>query len=210
MQLPVTTQGEYTFGMQKRRGCLVQVVVGLAFGLAVIYGAMLLTSPWSLHIGGRLTPLLTWQGTGKLITKGGAEYPIYLYLFPSPHFSRLRLNGLRPTGGLQGEARLCTAPGVSERLKLSGTIYGGWSSTENSVMAFRLNEIKSFDVGQKQGYFDLSGRWQGQELVMDEHGAYAGQFRSGLRIENASVKLNWGSYSDFKAACANATKLPAR
>ena len=196
--------------MQKRRGCLVQTGLALVFGLGVIYAVMLVTSPWSLHIGGRFTPLLTWQGTGKLITKGGAEYPIYLYLFPSPHFSRLRLNSLRPTGGLQGEARLCTAPGVSERLKLSGTIYGGWSSTENSVMAFRLLEAKIFDVGQKQGYFDLMGRWQGQELVMEDRATYARQFRSGLRIENASVRLNWGSYSDFKALCANATNLPAR
>jgi len=99
--------------MQKRHGCLVQVALALIFGLGVVYAVMVVTSPWSLHIGGRLTPLLTWQGTGKLITKGGAEYPVYLYFFPASHFSRLQLEGLRPTGGLQGYVWLCTAPGVS-------------------------------------------------------------------------------------------------
>ena len=70
-----------------------------------------------------------------------------------------------------------------ENLKLSGTIYGGWISTEGAVMQFRLLDYKIFDVGQRQGYFDLFGRWRGSELVMDDRGESSSKFRSGLKID---------------------------
>jgi hypothetical protein len=194
--------------MQQRRGCLVRLLWLAVFCVGVLYAVVAITSPWAFHIGGRWTPLATWQGSGKLLTKGG-EYPLYVSFYPSSHFSRLHAGGLRPTGGLQGSGWLCTAPGVTERLALTGTIYGGWSSTENSLMSFRLLEpIKIIDVGQKRGYFDLAGRWRGPELVMDDQGSVGGTFKSGLRIDHASVTLDWGSYSDFKAMCANGKKSP--
>ena len=72
------------------------------------------------------------------MTKNGT-YPLYVSFYPSSRFSRLHLDGLRPTGGLQGNGWLCTAPGTIERLWLSGTIYNGWSTTEGSLMGLRLN-----------------------------------------------------------------------
>lgn len=176
---------------------------------ALVYGAVLALDPWAFHIGGRWTPLLMWQGSGQLHTKGG-EYPLYVSFYPSAHFSRLHLEGLRPAGGLQGSAWLCTSRGVTQRMTLSGTIYGGWSSTEGSLMAFRLLEPKVIDVGQRQGYFDLAGRWRGRQLVMDDRGSWSSAFRSGLRIEQASVTLDWESFSAFEAACANRSDSPAR
>ena len=170
---------------------------------AVFYAVVVLLDPWALHIGGCFTPFLTWQGSGKLLTKGGGEYPLYVYFYPSSHFSRLHMDGLRPAGGVQGSGWLCTSRGVTQRLTLGGTIYGGWRSTEGSLIGFRLLELKVIDVGQGQGYFDLYGKWRGPELVMDDRGNPGGQFRSGLRIEHASVTLDWGSYSDFKAVCAS-------
>src|SRR5262249_3751574 len=62
-----------------------------------------------------------------------------------------------------------------------------------------------FNVGQRQGYFDLYGRWRGTVLVMDDHDRANGLFRSGLKVQHASITLDWGSFSDFTAACANAT-----
>ncbi len=187
----------------KRHGCLATLFGLLVIGVAVVYGVAALTSPWAFHIGGRSTPLLYWSGSGKLVTKNGT-YPLYVYFFPASHSSRLQLDGLRPTGGLQGSGSLCTSPGVIQQLKLSGTIFGGWRSTEGSLMEFRLLEYKKFlDSGTHRGYFDLYGRWRGQQLVMDDRGRWSAPFRSGLKIERASVTLDWGSYSDFKAACAN-------
>jgi hypothetical protein len=194
--------------LRQRHGCLTSLFGLLVLGVGVVYGLAAVTSPWAFHIGGRWTPLLYWSGSGKLVTKSGT-YPLYVYFFPASHFSRLHLDGVRPTGGLQGAGWLCTSPGVMQRLKLGGTVYGGWRSTEGSLMAFRLNEPKIFDVGQKQGYFDLYGRWQGPELVMNDRGRWGDAFRSGVKIEHASVTLDWGRYSDFKALCASATHSPS-
>lgn len=195
--------------MARRHGCLADIFKLLLLCVIVFYGAVGLTNPWAFHIGGRSTPFLYWSGYGKLVAKSGT-YPLYVMFYPSAHSSRLRLDGLRPTGGLQGTASLCTAPGVVLPLQLSGTIYGGWSSTDGALMEFRLLDYKIIDVGQRQGYFDLFGRWRGPELVMDDRGEASGKFRSGVTIEHASLTLGYGSYSDFKSTCSTATNVPAR
>jgi hypothetical protein len=174
--------------------------------IAILLGVAL-TSPWAFHIGGRWT-LWYWSGYGKLRTQGGT-YPLYVTFFPSSHFSRLRLDGLRPTGGVQGTGSLCTSRGVIQRLDLTGSIFGGWWSTADSVMEFRLLEIRIFNVGQSRGFFNLYGRWKGPELVMEDRGEPGRTFRSGLKIEHASVTLDWGSYSDFKAVCSSQTNSAA-
>lgn len=164
-----------------------------------------MTDPWALHIGGRSTPLLYWSGSGQLLTQQGT-YPLYIYFYPSTEHSQFPLDGLRPTAGVRGNGWICTAPGVTQYLNLSGTIYGGWSSTEGSLMSFRLDEPLVVNLGgPRPGYFDLFGRWQGPELVMNDRENPGSQFRSGLRIEQASVRLNWGSRSDFKERCARGT-----
>jgi hypothetical protein len=188
----------------RRHGFLANLFKLFILCVILIYGVVGVTSPWAFHIGGRVTPLLYWAGFGNLTTRNGT-YPLYVLFYPSSHMSRLGFDGLRPTGGMQGTSSLCTSPGVVEPLKLSGSVYGGWSSTNNAVMGFRLLEIRLIDVGQRQGYIDLYGRWQGPALAVNDHDQFNGKFSSGLKIEHAAVTLNWGSYSDFKAACANMT-----
>ena len=177
---------------------------GPLFGVFVL-GALLcafivIAGPWVFHIGGRLTPLLTWTGSGTLRTKGG-EYPLYVSMYPSSHFSRLHLDGQRPTGGLQGIGWLCTSRGVMQQLDLSGTIYNAWRTTDGSLLSVRLLGHRVIDVGQGRGFFDLYGHWQGPQLVMDDRHHPGERFRYGLSIEHASVSLDYGSYSDFKATC---------
>lgn len=191
---------------RKRRGCLgnlFRAALGLIFGGAVLYGVIVATAPWSLRIGERWTPFLTWHGYGQLLTKKGVQYPLYISLYPSSHFSQLHRDGLRPTGGVQGSAWLCTSSGAVQRLTFSGTIYGGWRSTDGSLMAIRLLESRIIK-SQMRGFFDLTGKWQGSKLVMDEREDVPETFRSGLRIERASVTLSWGAYSQFKELCATA------
>jgi hypothetical protein len=191
----------------QRHGCIATLFGLLVLCVAIVYGLAAITAPWSFHIGGRWTPLLYWSASGMLRTKSGT-YPLYVFFYPSSSFSRLRLDGLRPTGGVQGTGSLCTSRGVIQYLVLTGTIYNGWRSTEGSLITFRLREPKIVDVGQKQGFFDLYGRWRGSELVMDDRGEPGGMFRSGLKMEHESVTLGWGSYSDFKTVCASATISP--
>lgn len=186
----------------RRRGCIAQLFLLVVLCLGIVYALAAITAPWSFHIGGVPTPLLYWSGTGILHTKGG-DYPFYLLLYPFGSSSRLRLDGLRPSGGLSGSASICTSRGVTQYLKLSGTIYNGWSTTEDAVISVHLLEQRLIDVGQGRGYFDLYGRWRGQQLVMDDRAAWAHTFRSGIRIEHASVTLDRGGYSDFSEPCAN-------
>ena len=198
----------------RRHGCIATLFGLLVLCIAVVYGVAALTAPWSFHIGGISTPLLYWSASGTLHTKDGA-YPLYVYFYPASHSSRLNVrtkegDTLRPTGGVQGSGYLCTSRGVIQYLKLSGTIYNGWSSTEGSLINFRLLEWYFFDSLPTRGYFDLDGRWNGTKLVMDDRGSVGKTFRSGLRIEHASVTLDPGSYSDFKAACARAEEKSAK
>ncbi|HEY6251538.1 MAG TPA: hypothetical protein VI685_16385 [Candidatus Angelobacter sp.] len=181
---------------------------GLILVCILVYGVVVALDPWAMHIGGRWTPFLTWHGSGKLLTKGGVGYPLYVSFYPSSHFSQLHLDGLRPTGGLQGSGWLCTSPGVTQYMTLSGTIFGGWGNTDGALMSFRLLEQKIIDVGQGQGFFDLTGKWHGPQLIMDDRNHVPNTFRSGLRIEHASVILEWNTWSDFKSECANATIHP--
>jgi hypothetical protein len=185
-------------------GCLTRILLFLVLGVAAVYLVTAITSPWAFHIGGRYTPLLHWTGYGRLIARNGT-YPLYVSFFPSSSFSHLHMDGLRPTGGVRGAGTLCTAPGIFEPLRFSGTIFGGWSTTEGSLMAIRLVETRPSVSGtERLGSFGLYGRWRGQELVMEDRGQPASPFRSGLKIEHASVTLDWGSEAEFKRMCAGA------
>lgn len=185
-------------------------VFGLIACLIAVYAVVVVLNPWAFHIGERWTPLLYWTGTGKLVTNPGT-YPLIVTLFPASHFSRLHLDGLRPRGGIQGNALLCTSRGVTQYLDLSGTIYGGWRSTDGALMDFRLLERRTAHdalVGRSnRGYFDLFGYWHGPQLRMDDRGERSKLFPSGLRVEHASVTLEWGRMADFNAACASMTSL---
>jgi len=172
----------------------------LACGL-LVYGAIVLTGPWAIHIGGRPTPLLYWTGNGDLSTNSGM-YPLYITIWPSSHFSTLRLHGVRPTGGVQGSASLCTSPATVVRMELTGTIYGGWRDTDGSYMDLRLLETRTIDLGQHRGYFNLYGQWHGPDLVMNDGNEPGTPLNSGLIIQRAYVRFKWGTKSDFKAACA--------
>jgi hypothetical protein len=192
--------------MPKARGCFTNLLGVVILAVVLVYAVAGITSPWAFHIGGRWTPLLYWQGRGTLMTRSGA-YPLYVFFYPDSHMSRLRVDDLQPTGGLQGTGAICLPPGTIQSLKLSGTVFGGWRSTEKSLMDFRLLDWKIIDVGQRQGYFDLYGHWRGTELVMDDRGRVGTPFRAGLRLDHASVTFTWSSYSDFETACATAKNV---
>jgi hypothetical protein len=113
------------------------------------------------------------------------------------------LGGVRPTGGVQGTACLCTSSDRGEILKLAGTIYGGWWSTENSLIGIRFHEFRVLNSGVPNlGYFDLSGRWQGQELVLQNHDSWSHRFRSGLQIDPVAVTFRWVSNWNCTSDCA--------
>jgi len=189
-------------------GCLAKSVLVLVAGLVFVYVFTILLNPWALHIGGRSTPLLYWHGTGSVVSKDGKIYPLYVSFWPG---KPQRHNGSRREGkiwsaDLNGNGWLCTAPGSVERMDLSGTMYGGYSNTTNSLFDFRVLEWRrpfAFNY-QHRGFFDLAGTFQGQNLVMNRPNEQGIQFKSGLIIDHATATLHYAAYSEFETACQSA------
>lgn len=190
-----------------RLGCFSLLVLGPVFVLLVT--AVL--APWSFRVGGRWTPA-SWWGFGTLRTDTGDAYPIYIYFYPNfSSTSRLKLNGQRPTSGLHGSGWLCSAQGVTQRLDLTGDIYGAYLNTDGNQMVIRLLDARRyFQINpQRRRYFDLYGRWRGPELAMQDDGGWERGFHPDPHNlkERASVTFTWGSYADFKKLC-DSTAIP--
>ncbi len=163
-------------------------------------------NPWALHIGGRSTPLLYWHGAGVVLAKGGKNFPLYVWFAPGGPggFSAGgRRDGKRVSAQLQGDGWLCIAPGTVQRLKLSGTMYGGYTTDADSVLEFRLLEWrKAFSINPpNRGFFEVAGRWRGAELVMDRPNEQGVRFNTGPFIDSAVVTLRWASYEEFQSIC---------
>lgn len=183
---------------------LVLLAIVLTAGFWVLIVAL---NPWALHIGGRSTPLLYWHGTGAVSAKGGGTYPLYVSFWPGKptRHGGGRREGKLWSANLKGTGWLCTAPGSVERMDLSGTMYGGYTSSDNSLFEFRLLEWrKPFQISyQNRGFFDLAGTWHGPELVMDRPSEQGIKLNSGPFIDHATVTLRWADYQEFETACRN-------
>ena len=190
-------------------GCLTRLLLCAAVAVGAVWAVTAALNPWALHIGGRPTPLLYWHGTGTVEARDGKTYPLYVSFWPGrPHgfHGRGLREGKTMSGHLTGKARLCIFPGTTERMDLSGTIYGGYTTDTDSLLDFRLLEQrKAFTVNDpRRGFFDLAGTWHGPELVMDRPNEQGIRFKSGLSIDHATVRLHWAGYSEFEAACLSA------
>jgi hypothetical protein len=187
-------------------GCLTKLVLILLGAVVFIWAVLAALNPWALHIGGRSTPLLNWHGTGVLVAKDGKSYPLYMTFYPGRSRGAHgggRREGKLVSGRLQGEAWLCVAPGITQRLSLSGTKYGGYASTDRSLFDFRLLEWrKPFSINpQNRGFFDLAGEFRGPDLVMDRPGEQGVRLNTGPFIDNATATLHWADRQDFETNC---------
>lgn len=207
--------------MQQRRGCLgclsgclVKLVL---FGILATAGIWVLTvalNPWALHIGGRSTPLLYWHGSGTVSSKGGKTYPLYVSFWPGKpgRHGGGRREGKIWSADLKGTGWLCIAPGSVERMDMSGTMYGGYTSSDNSLIDFRFLEWrKPFQINyQNRGFFDVAGTWHGSDLVLNRPNEQGIKLNTGPFIDNATVTLHWSSYREFEAACRNSGPASTR
>jgi hypothetical protein len=190
-------------------GCLTKLLLLVVIGVVLAWALIVALNPWALHIGGRATPLLYWHGAGTVRANGGKAFPLYVWFSPGRPggFSAGgRREGQMVSARLQRYGWLCIAPGTVERMDVSGTMYGGYTSDSNSLLDFRLLERRRpFAINpQKRGFFDVAGRWHGPDLVLDRPNEQGTRFVSGLLIDDALVTLRWASYDDFEAACDRA------
>jgi hypothetical protein len=187
-------------------GCLTKLILFALVGCACAWALIVLLNPWALHIGGRSTPLLYWHGTGTVTSKDGKTYPLYVSFWPGRpqgFHGGGRRDGKIVSAHLSGTGWLCIAPGNVERMQLSGTMYGGYTSDRDSLLDFRLLEWrKAFSINyQSRGFFDVAGTWHGPDLVLDRPNEQGIKLKSGPFIDNATVTLRWASYEEFEASC---------
>ena len=196
-------------------GCLTKLLLWAAVAVVFVWAFTAALNPWALHIGGRSTPLLYWHGDGTLLSKDGKTYPLYVGFFPGRpggFHGGGRREGKTVSAHLQGTGWLCIAPGSIEKMNLSGTMYGGYLSDNDSLLDFRLLEWrKAFSINpQRRGFFDLAGTWQGPNLVMDRPNEQGMRLQSGPFIDQATVTLRWASYEDFEAECRTMSNAGGR
>ena len=192
--------------MGRGSGCLTKLLLWAVVGVVSVWALTVALNPWALHIGGRSTPLLYWHGAGTVLAKGDKALPLYVSFWPDrpQGVSGIgRREGKGISARLQGTGWLCTAPGMVERMRLIGTMYGGYTNDADSLLDFRLLEWRGpFAINaQNRGFFDLAGGWRGPELVMNRPNEQGIRFKSGLFIDHAVVTLRWASYEEFETAC---------
>ena len=186
-------------------GCLMKLVLWGAAAAVFVWVVMVALNPWALHIGGRQTPLLYWHGTGTVTAKDGRTYPLYVMFWPDRPRRRMgaRREGKGWNADVRGTAWLCAVPGHPQRMQISGTMYGGYTSTANALFDFRVIEWrKAFAINyQNRGFFDLAGVFEGPDLVMNRPNEQGIKLNSGPFIDRATGRFHWADKSEFDAAC---------
>lgn len=178
-------------------GCLFVVEVGL--------------TPWGLHIGGRFTPTLTWDGYGTVRASNGGRYVLFTHLQGGlvSSGSGVSCDGVGGCDTLQGSARLCGRDGITETFPLRGEVRSWWS-TDGARTSVNLTGGAPRSLGD--GWVvALSGTWHGPDLVLTDHDnsfteafTPAGAIRSVTSTADAgtaAVTLRYGSSAAFDRAC---------
>ena len=173
--------------------------------LAVV--AILVVNPWSLHIGGRWTPALTWHGIGQLKSSTGATYGVFIEVGPEMHRGRGASN-------LGGRAKLCTPQGEIYSLRVNGYLKQAWLDADGKPVTFYLRSPQ--DTRPKIS-FTLFGAWHGPELVLDDKGSMAMSFsadggakgylqgQNGPK-ENTAGILRYATEGEFSSVCGDKAK----
>jgi len=179
-----------------------------AVAAAAVYLFTIALNPWSLHIGGRSTPLLNWHGAGTVTGKNGKSYQLYISFWPGRpqgFHGGSRRNGKTASAQLDGNGWICTDPGQIRRLDLSGTLYGGYINSDNSIFEFRLIDYtQPFHMRRSnRGFFDLAGGFRGGELILDRPYEQGVPFDNLLFLDNATGTFHWSGFEEFEVSCSS-------
>lgn len=192
---------------RRRIGCLGSLVLVLVV-LLVVYT---LPNPWALHIGGRFTPLESWEGLGAVTASNGGHYELYV------NFMAGLLNGgehghavCSGTGGcneLRGTGKLCTTSGKTWTFELAGDVRTWWA-TDGAATSVDLTNSPPLPDGWLVAFH---GNWRGPELVLSspdnsftEVFTRQGDIRSVTSTADAGtarVTLAPGGQDAFATAC---------
>lgn len=198
---------------RRRRGGAKQcfIVLLLLIAVGVLYVAL---NPWAFFMGGNFHPLGYWQGYGRMHSATAGDYFLYVYIHP---YMR-RSSSIVPSTPLSGDAYLCTPKGERFYLRLGGSMPWGYyvNSLGKSIHVY-THKYRTFSPDDRPN-FDLYGHWGQGELVADDHKTLSTAFLPDgtlrpkdsrvppSQIEDIQTTLREGTYSEFKAACANARR----
>jgi hypothetical protein len=187
---------------RRRRGCL-GCLGSLVVVLLLAVGVSILLKPWSVHIGGRLTPLGRWTGIGRARTPDGLDAGVELSLT-----ARYRPACSRTGGGctrMEGKAVVCTRAGRFTFSTVDATFTAYWS-LDGRPMTVRLTHGDTTLTRSLNIYFD--GTWHGSAYEASDGGYLShgfnpdGSARSATgsveKREAANVSFQPG---DFAALC---------
>jgi hypothetical protein len=196
---PSIAAGNRAAPLQKRRGCGCFSSISCALLLVVV--VMLIIKPWSVHIGGRWTPALTWHGRGKLQSTTGASYDLFMEVSVAME-RKSRLD-------LTGTAKICTPQHEVYPVAVQGYLKDAWLDVDGKQATFYLRNAK--DVKPRIN-FTLVGAWQGQQLNLDDKSSMEMSFATDGRAKGYLVgsnspaqtttgSLHYASEAEFTAAC---------
>jgi hypothetical protein len=192
-------------------GCVGRILAFLLLGTVAVLLIYAVFAPWAFFLGGSFHPLAFWQGWGRLHPSAGADYAVFVRMWPTP--------GSRSGfPSVTGTADLCTARGERFSLRLGGSFLDKhpWRIDSDqrpmSLYMYTRPFFSSFTT-ERRPRFDLHGAWHNPDLVVDDHGtlstaflpdgrAYLGPPRNQPAARgSATVTLRAGGHSEFDAAC---------
>ncbi len=176
--------------------------------IVVFFVINVVPTPWALHIGGRFTPLETWQGYGMVQASNGGHYVLFTHL----RGGILGNNEDDPSCSshgcdtLFGSAKLCTESGKTYSFGLTGGVHS-WLSTDGARTTVDLTGSSLPD-----GWVvALHGVWHGPALALSSpDNSFTEVFtpRGAVRTVTstadagtAHTTLRYGTAAGFASAC---------
>jgi len=182
--------------------------IGLGTILLLCVAAMILISPWTLHMGGRPTPSLIWHGYGKMATAHGVDSTFFLELNALSRGTQraAKRAGWTRSDNIGGTAVLCIN-GDRIPFDVWGSV-DAWLDADGRPMILHLTAPKDSPTRYSA---TLYGGWHGGDLGLTDRGTLApllarGKLKSSggssaTIPENRSVILQYAKPSEFEAAC---------
>jgi len=181
-------------GRPRRRGCagcLMQTMLVLLAGGALLYGLLFALAPWNFYFGGHFHAVPGWTGGGWLhAPMAGGNYYVWVRFDPT-------IPGYRKSP-LKGDGYLCTPAGVKFRLHFGGDFPRTHGTDLRGVpihLYFYNWPLLGTFIRDRRPSFDLYGAFGNSELVLDDRGSLTRAFRPDGTLHEPRDNRPWNQPS---------------
>jgi hypothetical protein len=188
------------------------VLVLMLLAALAVGGFLAYAYQWAFYLGGTFHIMPWWQGTGRIHEKNG-DYVLYVLVGPQTRNVHAYLET-----NLTGNALLCTPRGEKIYLVLGGGMRRHLGVVTEGEAIHLYMHHRAWNSGVTNDYaphFELQGHWRNPNLVMDDKGSLAKNFRPDGTMyhdhdkdhnrvyvpEVVPVTLVPGTIADFNGAC---------